>query len=77
MKVIAELDMTCGACPAQWEGRTTDDEYVYIRYRYGILSLDIAHETVYNEAVGGPMDGAMSWDDMFRHLSEHITQKEW
>jgi hypothetical protein len=37
--VITSIKNTCGACPAQWEGRTQDGEYVYIRYRWGYLSI--------------------------------------
>jgi hypothetical protein len=34
--VITEIIQTCGACPAQWEGKTADGRYVYIRYRHGV-----------------------------------------
>ena len=35
------LDQTCGACPSQWDAYTEDNEYVYIRFRHGTLSIEI------------------------------------
>lgn len=37
---LRDLEMTCGACPAQWEGHTEDGTYVYIRYRSGRICVD-------------------------------------
>lgn len=36
---LTSFNKTCEACPAQWEGRTTKDEPIYIRYRWGYLSV--------------------------------------
>jgi hypothetical protein len=41
MGVMKEIEQTCAACPAQWEGLTDDDRIVYIRFRWGILSVRI------------------------------------
>ena len=38
---VVEIERTCTACPAQWEGKTRDNRPVYIRYRYGYLSVQI------------------------------------
>src|ERR1700738_3288078 len=38
-KELASLSQTCHMCPSQWEGRTVDGEYVYIRFRWGTLTL--------------------------------------
>lgn len=71
--------MTCGACPSQWEGRTTDGEYVYIRFRWGFLSAGIGPSlddaivpgasqrrgrTIYAEQVSDGLDGSMTTDRM-------------
>lgn len=29
------MEKTCGACPAQWEGMTTDGRAIYARFRFG------------------------------------------
>ena len=60
------------ACPAQWEGRTDDDRPVYVRYRWGYLSVRVGPPggdtssavtgvEVHGEQVGGEFDGAIEW----------------
>lgn len=39
---VVSLTKTCGGCPAQWEGLTEDGRAVYVRYRWGILSVGVA-----------------------------------
>lgn len=39
---VAQLEMTCGACPSQWEGELEDGRAIYIRYRWGRLGVVIA-----------------------------------
>jgi len=36
---LKELSKTCDACPAQWEGRTVDNQFVYVRFRWGWLQI--------------------------------------
>jgi len=39
---IKDLIQTCSACPSQWEARTeTDNRPVYIRFRWGYLSIRV------------------------------------
>lgn len=38
---VLKLKQTCSACPSQWEGETADRRPVYIRYRFGYLSVQI------------------------------------
>lgn len=40
--VIEELIQTCGACPSQWEASLKDGRMLYIRYRWGCLSVRIS-----------------------------------
>jgi len=40
MKLI-ELTQTSSRCPAQWDGRREDGCPVYIRFRHGVLSVEI------------------------------------
>lgn len=58
-----------GACPSQYWGQTPDGREVYIRYRNGYLSIDVAEkqggEAPYNGGVldvhiGPPLDGEIS-----------------
>lgn len=43
MKVI-KLTKTCEACPSQWEGTLEDGRMIYIRYRWGYLSVRISED---------------------------------
>lgn len=58
-----------GACPSQYWGQTPDGREVYIRYRNGYLSIDVAEKqgekAPYNGGVldvhiGPPLDGELS-----------------
>lgn len=41
---INGLIQTCEACPSQWEFYTFDDRPIYVRYRWGFLSVCIGKE---------------------------------
>jgi len=66
---ITKAVQTCMACPAQWDAWTEDDEYVYVRYRWGGLTIDygVHGESIFEKSVGGGMDGVMSFDELKRH----------
>ena len=46
-------------CPSQWEGRTEDDKYVFIRYRYGWVSVWVDNSMVHGVEHGDARDGVM------------------
>lgn len=78
---ITELTKTCFACPAQWEGRTADGDYVYIRYRLGYLTLDIGktlRAAVAGDGAligmdhGGDRDGFMDEDELIELLRGRV-----
>src|ERR1700738_476752 len=77
-KELASLSQTCHMCPSQWEGRTVDGEYVYIRFRWGTLTLGFGPDAVlgpqaYCEQVGrDEWDGAMDTGTMLGHLRDFI-----
>jgi hypothetical protein len=77
--LLVELEQTCNACPAQWEGRTHDGKHVYIRYRWGWLcvgvgvdkddAVDKAFDAPYYAAsLGNHLDGFISEADMLRFV---------
>jgi hypothetical protein len=64
---IVQLIQTCSACPSQWEGKTADGQQVYIRYRWGHLSIGVDPEDAvlnpnwsHRVAYGDALDGYMS-----------------
>ena len=69
---VNELIQTCGACPSQWEFRTFSNRPVYVRYRWGYLSIQIGDPDsdvmdavggfeVFGEELGGGFDGTIGW----------------
>lgn len=54
---VRRVSQTSPACPAQWEGRTDDDRPVYVRYRFGRLSVRVG-------PIGGDMDSAVTGDEV-------------
>jgi hypothetical protein len=49
---VSKLTQTCTKSPTQWEGRTSDGRQVYVRYRWGWLTIGIGQtldEAVINE----------------------------
>jgi len=41
--IVTRLVNTCPAAPSQWEGVTSDNRCIYIRYRHGSLRIGIGH----------------------------------
>ena len=87
MIVIKKLLSYGGACPYQLEAITTDDKWLYIRYRYGVLSYVVANsekewmdndciEYDYSERIGDKMDGFAKHDLIFPHLCDKIRFPE-
>ena len=74
--VVTELKKTCESCPTQWEGKLVNGRMVYIRYRFGYLSIRISKEQTKNiiDAVkgkevfgvyfGSGFDGTMTFETL-------------
>ena len=60
------------SCPSQWNATATNGVDVYIRYRFGCLTVQHAQHDflIYNRAVGRGLDGDMSTIDMLCHLRD-------
>lgn len=57
---IQDVVCTCSACPSQWDARTPDGRYVYIRYRNGCGRIDVDEETVICWESDDPWGGCMT-----------------
>ena len=73
MYKIKTIRQTCFACPSQWEGKTTDDHDIYIRYRGGYLRLDIDGKTAWGGEVGDEIDGCIDLYEALAHMNGYIT----
>lgn len=73
MITITKLEKTCAACPSQWEGETLEGDYIYIRYRWGYLSVTLDSEEVFGEEIGEDMDGIMDFYELEEATKEKIT----
>jgi hypothetical protein len=68
--IISELVQTCASCPSQWNGIADDGRRVYVRYRWGWLTVTAYRkeldepdaEQVYRRRHGDEYDGTMSTD---------------
>ena len=65
---IRDIQQTCYACPSQWEAKTEDGRGVYIRYRWGRLTIHVSHKAgehgldgscVYSKQIGDEYDGVI------------------
>jgi hypothetical protein len=78
-KVVA-LRQTSVACPSQWEGTPEDGRAVYVRYRYGWLSVGVGDDVdqavhsgstdraLYAGCGGAGLDGVMDLEELKLHL---------
>lgn len=68
----AQVRQTCSACPSQWEGTTEDGRSVYVRYRWGNLTVGLGADgdAAVGAAISSPalavelgdeFDGACTW----------------
>lgn len=80
MKIVQELEQTCSACPAQWEGTTRDGERVYVRYRWGWLQVgfgktldDAIDDDTISKQIGDSYDGVMDYGQ----LKEAVPEVSW
>ena len=62
------LRQTCEACPSQWEGYTDKHESVYIRYRWGYLSVEIDDKEIFGKNISNGLDGILSFEELKKEL---------
>ena len=69
---ITKLKLTCDVCPTQYEGWTDNNEFVYIRYRYGFLSISVSGYVIYSEQIGNGLDGFINLKDIIKLTKDII-----
>jgi hypothetical protein len=70
---ISTVNQTCETNPSQWECLTDDGMYVYVRYRWGCLSIGsgktmdeaVANlNNLFEKALGEAPDGWLEYDKL-------------
>ena len=79
--VVDQLEKTGSACPSQWEAKLDDGRMLYIRYRWGRLTVEVSRlptddifdavgaNLILDKRFGGAYDGTLSTDEMKSHCS--------
>lgn len=81
VKVI-ELWHTCSACPSQWEGKTADGQYIYVRYRWGHLTIGtgktfavaVFENNIFDKNFQDGFDGYMPYEELIEATKAKV---EW
>jgi hypothetical protein len=73
---VAKIEQTCTSCPSQFEGTTSDGKYVYARYRFGTLVVEIDNQEILSQTVGQPLDGYMPYHDIVKRTEGLIAWPE-
>ena len=73
---VKEINMTCMACPSQWEGFLEDGRMFYARYRWGYLTLNLSlaptedvsvaihGNRLISKSIGDPYEGIMTTEEL-------------
>jgi hypothetical protein len=81
---INNLKQTCEVCPSQWEFTTFENRPVYVRYRWGFLSVCIGDidgdifvggYCIVGKQLGDKLDGFITWEEVEKHIKE-VTLKD-
>ncbi len=72
---LARVVETCAAVPSQWNAWTVDGQYLYLRYRSGIGTVD-AYGTEDSEQWTRIPDGAVAYFDTGDRLDGEMTLPE-
>ena len=61
---IGRVVQTCFACPSQWDAWTVSGQYLYLRYRWGVGTVDDENgNEVARFSTGDAFGGVMDLDE--------------
>jgi hypothetical protein len=77
---LAKLHCVGGAFPSQWDGLTTDGRLVYVRYRWGCLTVNVSRDVgnqfnedvVFRAQIGHATDGTLSTAEMLHAVGRTL-----
>jgi hypothetical protein len=82
---VVKITNTCEGCPSQWEGTLSDGRMIYVRYRWGFLSVRVSDQptqhvsdavggnVIFEEPYGDDLSGVMSFTELVQ-LTDHIIE---
>jgi hypothetical protein len=85
MIIVSTVTETFCACPNTYSGKTTNGDTIFVRYRWGHLSIRLQPgktvddsegsngESIFELDYGGPFDGMINYSKL-RELTEKIIQ---
>jgi hypothetical protein len=85
MIIVSTVTETFCACPNTYSGKTTNGDTIFVRYRWGHLSIRLQAggivddsegsngESVFELDYGGKFDGILGYEEL-RNLTEEIIQ---
>jgi hypothetical protein len=71
--LLKRLKRTSVAAPSQWEGETTDGRSVYVRYRWGVLRVEIDDKQVVETDAGEKMGSYMDEPELQQYWPYNIV----
>lgn len=83
---VTSIVQTSTACPSQWEGTLEDGRMVYVRYRWGYLSVRVSPtpttevldavdgEEVFGKEIGGGLDGWLSYSQLKEEVPADVIE---
>lgn len=76
--------MTCEVSPSQWEGETADGQHLYVRFRWGELTVGLGADSdqaidnsagwdgnppAFSHQIGDPLSGQITWDGVLAAIA--------
>ena len=78
---VENLEQTCEACPSQWEFTTDNGRPVYVRYRWGFLTVYINESgnaidgtVLFCKKIGHGFDGTITWKEIEEKYMNEIDK---
>ncbi|MFC0551912.1 hypothetical protein ACFFHJ_13555 [Planotetraspora thailandica] len=62
-KRLAKVVQTCSGYPSQWDAWTTDGQYLYLRYRHGVGSVERQPDQDVDSWGANPASMLREWND--------------
>ena len=63
-QVLSRVVQTCWGCPSQWDAWTREGEYLYLRYRWGVGTVDDEEgNELARFSTGDPYGGVISFNE--------------